>query len=96
MWRLALILLALAIALPGEAVQVRKEYRKYVHYAKGQIKPWWQRFCEEFNLCEISRADLSVALVIGISDYRYLPKLETTKNDAREFADFLLGSGEFD
>ncbi len=95
-WRLALILLALALALPGEAVQVRKEYREFVHYAKGQTKPWWQRLCEEFDLCEISRADLSVALVIGVSDYRYLPKLETTQNDAREFADFLLGSGEFD
>jgi hypothetical protein len=95
-WHWALIFGVLLSSAQTAAVQVPVEYRKFIQIAEGQSKPWWQRLCEEFDVCEMSKADLSVALVIGISDYQYLPKLETTKNDAREFADFLLGSGEFD
>jgi hypothetical protein len=93
-WALAFV--ALLIPLQALAIRVPDEYHPFIHTGKGQKKPWWQRLCEEFEVCEVNKADLSVALVIGISDYKYLPKLETTKYDAREFADFLLDSGEFD
>ncbi len=33
---------------------------------------------------------------MGVSKYRYLTPLESTQNDARELADFLLDSGEFE
>jgi len=77
-------------------MEVPDEYRKFIHTAKEKTEPWWKRLCEQFEVCEIDSADLSVAFIIGISDYQYLPKLETTQNDAPEFADFLLNSGEFD
>ena len=48
------------------------------------------------QICEMTKADLRVALVVGVSRYRYLTPLESTQNDARKFADFLLQSGEFD
>jgi uncharacterized caspase-like protein len=56
----------------------------------------WRRLCEQFDVCEMSATDISVALVIGVSKYRYLTPLESTQNDARELADFLLDSGEFE
>jgi hypothetical protein len=96
MWRVALILFTLAIALPSEAVEVREEYRNFIRYNHEETKGWWRRMCETFDVCERTKADINVALIIGVSDYKYLSKLVTTKNDAPELANYLYDSGEFD
>ncbi|MCP4407891.1 MAG: caspase family protein [Gammaproteobacteria bacterium] len=93
-WAQAII--ALLIPLQVLAVRVPDEYRPFIHNAEGHRKTWWQRICEGFDICEMSAADLSVALVVGVSKYKYLTPLESTRNDARELADFLLDSGEFE
>jgi formylglycine-generating enzyme required for sulfatase activity len=92
----ALIFIALLFPFQAIAIQVPAEYQKFIKTAKKPAKPLWQRLCEQFDVCEMSAADISVALVIGVSKYQYLTPLESTQNDAREFADFLLDSGEFE
>jgi uncharacterized protein YgiM (DUF1202 family) len=92
----ALIFIALLFPLQAIAIQVPAEYQGFIKTAKKPVKPMWKRLCEQFNVCEMSAADISVALVIGVSKYQYLTSLESTQNDARELADFLLDSGEFE
>lgn len=93
----ALVFIALMLPVPTLAVQVPDDaYRSFIQTAEGQRKPWWQRLCEQFEVCEQSAADISVALVIGVSQYHYLTPLESTRNDASELAAFLIDAGEFD
>ena len=40
-----------------------------------------------------ARADRTVALVVGIDDYRHIPRLDGAVNDARDVADALRGIG---
>lgn len=93
---LARVFIVMLMPLQALAVSVPKEYRPFILTAAGQVKPWWRSLCERFQVCNMSAADLSVALVIGVSKYQYLTPLESTRNDARELADFLLDSGEFE
>ena len=95
-WFWILTLIALLFSMQTPAVHVSAEYRKFIRTAEEQTKPWWRSLCERFQVCEMSAADLSVALVVGVSKYRYLTPLESTRNDARELAEFLLDSGEFE
>ena len=92
----ALIVFALLLPVQALSVQVPAEYRQFIKTADKQTKPLWQRLCEQFDVCEMRAADISVALVIGVSRYRYLQPLESTQNDARQLAEFLLNSGEFE
>ena len=92
----ALIFIVLLFPFQAIAIQVPAEYQEFIKTAKKQTKPLWKRLCEQFSVCEMSAADISVALVIGVSKYRYLTRLESTQNDASELVEFLLDSGEFE
>ena len=95
-YRLTMLTLLCMLAFPAAAVDVPPEFEPFILDAKDNRKSWLQMLCETYDICEKSRANRSLAMVIGVSKYKDLKDLETTGNDAQELATFLLESDEFD
>ncbi|MEN8177011.1 MAG: caspase family protein [Pseudomonadota bacterium] len=95
-YRLSVLTFLCMLAFPAAAVDVPPEFERFILDAKENRKSWLQMLCETYDICEKSRANRSLAMVIGVSKYAHLRDLETTGNDAQQLASFLLESGEFD
>src|SRR5262249_47062459 len=66
-----------------------------------QLPSWWESFFSLFKIQRDPRVSLpfrrSVALLVGVSNYRYLqPRLEYASKDVEKMRDYLLGEGGFD
>jgi hypothetical protein len=95
-WSFYLIAFLLMLASSATAVQAPAEYRKFIIDRPDLRKEFAQNICERIQICSSVKFDRSIAVIIGVSDYDYLPKLKSTADDARKIKDFLLESGEFD
>lgn len=94
---LAIGLLGLLFAVSSAlALDMPKQYQGFIHQAPSNQKSWRQRTLETFNLSTQTRANRSVAMVIGITRYQSLEPLTVNAGDAVELKDYLLASGEFD
>ncbi len=84
------------LPLSAAALDVPAEYQRFIHETSDNKKGRLQWLCETFNICDKRRANRSVAMVIGVSQYDFLRPLQSTSKDASELAKYLLESGEFD
>lgn len=103
-WCMVALLLAGSVraALPP-GVTVREVEAGVTRYerpaAPRQVPSFWNAFFDLFKLKGSTKLPFSrsVAVLVGVANYRYLtPKLTHTARDVEKMRDYLLGEGGFD
>src|SRR6266404_1627308 len=94
--KIVLALVSSIASFPAIGLNVPEQNRPYIIERPANVKGLARRMCERFDICTSMKFDRSVAIVIGVSQYKYLPKLESTKKDAERVKNYLLDSEEFD